>query len=353
VATKLTVLVLGVGGNVSQGILKALALSNLNVRVIGACISPLSLGLFTTDRAFVSPAANAPEFPEWLLQVCEAEGVQAILSGVEPVVAVLSQHAAQIRERTGAICIVSDPTCLAISDDKLTTCRWLEQHGFNFPRYADGDDAEATRQLVETPGYPLIAKPRRGKGAHGIFILRDEHDLAYVQRRGGAVIQEYLGDDTTEYTVGCFCDRDGALRGTLVLHREILEGTTYRAQAGEFPVVRAEAERIARVLRPMGPCNIQMRITRGRAVCFEINGRFSGTTPVRARLGFNEVEASLRHFVLGEPAVDLPHITEGVMLRYWNEAYPDAAAIEALERLGRLDAPGEYGFVVEDFGVRS
>ncbi|NOG51580.1 MAG: hypothetical protein HND48_20760 [Chloroflexi bacterium] len=36
----LTVLVLGVGGNVSQGILKALALSTLPVRVIGACVGP-------------------------------------------------------------------------------------------------------------------------------------------------------------------------------------------------------------------------------------------------------------------------------------------------------------------------
>jgi hypothetical protein len=48
----LGVLVLGVGGNVSQGILKALALCTLPVRVIGACISPLSLGLYTADRAY-------------------------------------------------------------------------------------------------------------------------------------------------------------------------------------------------------------------------------------------------------------------------------------------------------------
>ena len=38
----INVLVLGVGGNVSQGILKALAASKLQCRVIGGCVSSLS-----------------------------------------------------------------------------------------------------------------------------------------------------------------------------------------------------------------------------------------------------------------------------------------------------------------------
>jgi len=350
---ELTVLVLGVGGNVSQGILKSLAVSNLRVRVVGACISHLSLGLYTTDRAYVSPPANDPAFIEWLLQVCEAEKVNAILSGVEPVLGVLSQHAAHIKELTGAVCVVSTPECLAISDDKFITCQWLEQNAFNFPLYADGADTIALQHLVETCGFPLIAKPRRGKGAHGIFTVHDADDLAYITRRGGYVVQECLGDDASEYSVGCFCDRDGQLRGTLALHRELLEGTTYRAEAGDFPMVRAEAERIARALKAMGPCNIQIRVSNNRAVCFEINNRFSGTTPARARLGFNEVEAALRHFVLNEPAVDLPLITNGVMLRYWNEMYPDSSAVEKLQSNNQLDTPREFPLVVEDYGMTS
>jgi carbamoyl-phosphate synthase large subunit len=95
-----------------------------------------------------------------------------------------------------------------------------------------------------------------------------------------------------------------------------------------------------------------MLMVGGRAVCFEINNRFTGTTPVRARLGFNEVEAALRHFVLGEPDVNLPLVTEGVMLRYWNELYPDAGAVDTLQRQQRLDAPAEFPLVVEDYGMR-
>jgi carbamoyl-phosphate synthase large subunit len=132
----------------------------------------------------------------------------------------------------------------------------------------------------------------------------------------------------------------------------LLEGTTWRAEAGDFPVVRQEAVRIAEALRPMGPSNIQMRLDRGRAVCFEINVRFSGTTPIRARFGFNDVEAALRHYVLGEPAADLPLVTQGIALRYWNEAYPDPEAVAELDRSSSLDHSAGFHTAIEDYGVK-
>ena len=64
------ILLLGVGGNVSQGILTALRHSNLNCRIIGACVSPESLGLFFCDKAYISPYANDPKFIDWVGEVC-------------------------------------------------------------------------------------------------------------------------------------------------------------------------------------------------------------------------------------------------------------------------------------------
>lgn len=347
---RLTVLVLGVGGNVSQGILKALALSALPCRVVGACVSPLSLGLYTVDRAYVSPQANDPAFLDWLLNVCRDEGVQAILSGVEPVLDALAPHAETIRRQTGARCIVSDPAVLAIGDDKLVTSQWLEAHGCNFPRSAASEDEAGIARLVAACGYPLIAKPRTGKGRHGFIAIHNAADLAYAASQRGYLVQEHLGDADAEYTAGCFSDRDGRVRGTIVMRRDLQEGTTYRAEVGAFPDVRAEAARIAAALRPMGPCNIQIRMAGGRPVCFEINVRFSGTTPLRAHFGFNDVEAALRQYVLGEPTADLPLVTSGIALRYWNEMYVDPAAAITLRRTGRLDAPRDFPLSVEMYG---
>src|SRR5882762_8962346 len=98
----LNVMVLGVGGNVSQGILKALAASKLSCRVIGACISSLSFGLYTVDQAYISPSANDPAFPDWLIHLCRSERVHAVLSGVEPVLSVLAQEVGKLYAQTGA-----------------------------------------------------------------------------------------------------------------------------------------------------------------------------------------------------------------------------------------------------------
>jgi carbamoyl-phosphate synthase large subunit len=339
----LTVLVLAVGGNVSQGILKALGKSRLRCRVIGADVSALQAGLYRVDTAYTGPWAHESGFLEWLLDLCRREGVQAVLSGAEPVLQVIAQHRDRIEAESGARCIVSRLDIMERCDDKLRTSEWLEGQDFNQCAWAASEDMEGLHGLRDTSGYPLIAKPRRGGGAAGLLVLRDDADLEYIARREGYLVQECLGGDADEYTAGCFIGRDGECHGSIVMWRALHTGTTYRAVLGAYPEVRAEAERIARALGPMGPCNIQLRMTDRGPVCFEINPRFSGTTPIRAWFGYNEAEAALRHFVLGEKAEPLPRVTEGVALRYWNELYADPAAISRLEEYGRLEAPRHSG----------
>jgi carbamoyl-phosphate synthase large subunit len=228
-------------------------------------------------------------------------------------------------------------------------------------------DRDAVTELVARCGFPLIAKPRLGKGSDGILIVRDEHDLERVVaaedlslrelvgasvEAGDLVLQQYLGDEREEYTAGCFCDAGGRLRGTIVLRRTLRSGTTTTAELGSFPEVRDAAGAIAAALGPLGPCNVQLRVHHGRAVPFEINPRFSGTTALRARMGFNEVDAALRHFVLGEPAPVLSDAGTGVVLRYWNEVYVPSAAVNAIANDGRLEDPRSADVQVERWGSR-
>lgn len=351
-SSRLNVLVLGVGGNVSQGILKALSLSSVPCRVVSACTSSGAFGLFTSDRAYLSPRANEPNFLPWILDVCRREGIHAVLSGVEPVLDSLLLHAKEIFTTTGAICLTNSAAAVAVGRDKLRTCEWLKDHGFAYPAFASSDDPRQLRALVDRVGFPLLAKPRSGKGSGGILRVADEDSLERVGGLSGYVVEEFLGDESSEYTSSCFTDRDDNVRGVIVLHRHLQHGTTVTATAGLFPEIRHEAERIAAALRPQGPLNIQMRMHRGRPICFEMNVRFSGTTPMRARLGFNDVEAALRHYVLGEPAMELPLITSGHVVRYWNELYVDPGALADLTRDGQLD-PHSYPVRLEDYGARS
>lgn len=343
--TPLTVVLLGAGGSVSQGIHKALRLSRTPVRVVAASMDPLGAGLYAGDRAVVAPALDDPSLIDWVVSLCEREGAGAVLSGVEPLLSRLAAAAEEVRRRCGAVCVVSPPEVLEVGDDKLATCRWLRDRGLPHPRFAAATDTGALEELAAACGLPLLAKPRRGHAAQGVAAV---HDTGAVAGRDDLVIQERL--DGAEYTAGCVCDADGELRGTIVMRRELREGTTVRAWVGDFPAVRDVAEAVVGALRPVGPCNVQLREHEGAIVPFELNVRFSGTTPARTRFGFPEVEATLRHLALGEPLPELPRVTEGVMVRYWNEVYPDAQAVAALEAGGSLDDPA--GTVFEDWGRR-
>jgi len=317
----LTVLVLGVGGQVSQGIVKALRMGALRVRVVGACVDALGAGLFAVDEALVSPYAADATFTDWLVDTVRHHAVDAVLSGVEEVLEVLSRHRDEVRRETGAVCIVGEPGTLAVGNDKLKTCEWLAENGFAYPAFAAATDTPAVAALAADCGFPLVAKPRRGKGSTGFMVLEDERDLEWAKGRAGYVVQQLVGSANGEYTIGCLCDSDGALHGSIAMRRWLAGGTSVRMEVEAAPAALTEAEAIVARLAPQGPCNVQLRQDGPRAVCLEINPRFSGTTAVRAKLGFNDVEAALRHFVMGEPMRSMPRVTHGTAVRYWNEVY--------------------------------
>lgn len=346
-SSPLKVLVLGVGGNVSQGLLKALYAAELPLEILGADVSHDQAGLFMVQRAWVGPWANDPAFGPWVLHLCKQEKVDVVLTGAEPVVKALAVLRDELAQHAGTRTIVSGPEVVEIGDDKWRTCEWLAAHGLPHPRYARSEDRDAVEALYRACGLPLIAKPRRGGGARGVFRIDDAATLDYALSRRNYLIQEYLGSDDEEYTAGCFADRDGVVRASMVMRRVLNAGTTYRAELGDFPEVRAVAEEITRVLRPEGPCNIQLRLTARGPVCFEINPRFSGTTPIRAEFGYNEAEAALRHFILGEDPAPLHDPRSGWALRYWNEVYVAPRAMEKLREERYLPNAAAEGRMAE------
>ena len=344
-------LVLGLGGNVSQGILKAIRASRLNARVIGACVNPFAAGLYAADAAYISPWADSSDFLDWLLNVCCKESVHGILSGVEPVLEVLAEHRDEIHAKSGAIAIVSPPSLLALCTDKLRTSEWLCSVGLAAPGSAMATDAKAVNDLAHKYGYPLIAKPRFGKGSSDVRLVRSADELAEVLRSPAQkIIQEHVGCASQEYTIATFSDRHGRMRGAITMRRELVQGTTSVAEVVRFPEVRRYAAAITAALRPAGPCNIQLRQTDRGPVCFEINMRFSGTTALRAHFGFNDVEAAVRHFVLGEQAIDLPDIQTGLGLRYWNEIFVDPAAARQLSLTNESSNPQRAVKAIESLG---
>lgn len=324
---KLTILLLGVGGNVSQGILKAIrgydfAKENVEIHVIGACISPESVGLYMCDQACISPYANDPGFLDWVITLCNKQKVDLILTGVEENIIALQRGIRELKTRTKAIFVASPLEMLEIGQNKYLTCEWLKDNGCRYPQFCRLDDWDAVKELVQRVGFPLVAKPCHGKGSGGVHFLTDMDALKALGTSEDYVLQECVGTAADEYTVGCYCDKNGQLVESIVMHRRLGHGSTMAAEVVEDAEIRKEAEKICKAFHPGGPLNIQMRKDKdGLAVCFELNVRFSGTTPIRAHFGYQDVAALIKEYCLDEDIKECFRVQKGVVYRYTNEFY--------------------------------
>ncbi|HIY37058.1 MAG TPA: ATP-grasp domain-containing protein [Candidatus Paraprevotella stercorigallinarum] len=339
----LNVLVLGVGGNVSQGIMTALRTSQIPCRIIGACVTSESLGLYFCDAAYISPYADAPSFYPWLVDICKKEKVDIVFSGVEEVIWALAARHRDL-ENENILFISSSLDKLAIGNDKLKTCQWLKAHGLNYPCFAPSESRTDIDALVNAVGFPLLAKPRTGKGSSGVLILHNSQDIEKLP--SDYVVQEYLGDSDNEYTVGCYVSKKEVLEDMIVCKRHLKYGTTFKAEIVQNDAIKEECRKICEAFQPVGPLNIQLRMHHGKPVCFELNVRFSGTTPLRAHWGYNDVAAMINEYLLDKETALHP-VKSGLAYRYFNEAYIDVEMLRMLEEKKSISDCNKYNNVKE------
>ncbi len=319
----LNVLVTGVGGPVGQGIIKAAQRSRIPCRVIATDRDPLSVGFHWADSRYLLPSADHPDYLPQLATICQIEGVHALFPGSESELLTLARHRDAFQAETGTRLVVSSSEVLAIATDKWRTVQFLARHGLPHPDSALADDPEGLAQLLARQGFPLLVKPRRGSGSRGVHVVHSPAELtAALEAVEAPVVQEYLRPPEQEYTVAVFVDGQGQPQGAIVMRRTMVAGLTYRAWVEENPVVSEACQAIARALGPLGPCNVQLRVTERGPVPFEINARLSSTVAMRAHFGYNEVEMALGSLVLGRP-IQAPTPRAGIALRYWTETYID------------------------------
>jgi carbamoyl-phosphate synthase large subunit len=319
------VAVTGAGAVLGQGIIKSLKASRLDCEIVAFDPHPLSVGLYWADRAGLIPLASETAYKDAIENMLERERPDVVLIGTDVELAIFARYRQQWEERFSTHIIVSDENVVEIADDKFQTAQFLDAHGLSHPESVLPEDDEALEALIARHGFPLIVKPRRGARAIGLSLVTDRDELAAaIKGRQGLVVQQLAGPDHEEYTAGVLYF-DGAAQASIIMRRDLRDGNTYRAYVDDFPEWHGYVRDIANALKPHGPANFQFRVGEdGTPRLFEINARFSGTTPMRAIAGFNEVEMCLLKILDGETIVQ-PELRKGVILRYLQEQFVDQA----------------------------
>ena len=322
------------GGGVGEQILKALRLAETAYSIVATDVRAASSGLVGADAAYVVPPAADDGYVGSLLAVCRRHDVRMVFPGSEAELRVLAAHAEEFAA-AGAPVACCPPDVLDVCLDKTATMRRLEELGFGVPRWLRFTTVEEALAFDELPA---VVKPATGGGGSaGLHLCQDRDELAAaalatVRQRGGGIVQAYVGTPEHEYTVGVLADLDGELLGSIGLRRDLgsalsvrikAANRTTRAELGPalvvssgisqgwiapYPDLTRRCEEAATALGARGAINIQCRLVDGEPEVFEINPRFSGTTSIRALVGYNEPDALVRRHVLGETIErPLPH----------------------------------------------
>ena len=138
-----------------------------------------------------------------------------------------------------------------------------------------------------------------------------------IKNEERVLIQECVSTSQDEYTASALVF-DGICDASIVMRRELRDGNTYRVYVKQYRKLNQKIRLLGEALKPYGSVNFQFRLDGSQMKVFEINSRFSGTTPLRAHAGFNEVELCLRRILWNEPIVQ-PQIEKMTMLRHWSE----------------------------------
>lgn len=312
----------GTGSLIGQGIIKSIQDDSISedCRLIGFDYFENTVGSFWCQKNYILPDVLKPEVTEdqWLkalLKKIQQEHIQILFIGVDFELPILASQRQAIKENYGCEVIVSDPEVIKIGNDKFFTYEFLKQNNLYYPETFIA--VETSPKEIE---YPIIMKPRVGARSVGVYKIKNQDDFQdKIEKVNGAIIQELVGDDYTEYTCGILCI-EGELKESIVLNRSLKAGNTFTSEyRQDYPkIIIKYIEEIAKKLKPHGSCNLQLRLgIDGIPKLFEINPRHSGTTYMRTLFGYKEVVFLLKYYLENtEISFDLK---PGKALRFYQE----------------------------------
>ncbi len=269
-------LVTGVGGPAGRA--GAAYFTGRGCRVVGVDMRPAESPAHTFRLV---PAAVDPAFGAALLEVADGERASLVVPTVTEELPLVARLRPALRERGIALCL-SGPPGIDVANDKLRTAEELRRRGVAVPATLPGGTPPDA--LARALGFPLLSKPRFGRGGRGVRLHRRRQELEKAGA-GEVVWQEFLPGE--EYDVNLFLERDGRVPCAVVLRKTGLKdglvGNALGVERVERPEVAELGIRAARALGLEGPLDVDIRLSNdGAPAVLEVNARL-GANVLSAR----------------------------------------------------------------------
>lgn len=311
--TKVNVLMTGAGAPGGPGIYKALNASEF-FDVFTCDMNPLSTGiLLNTDKSFVIPPAESPDFLDNILDICIKNNISLILPLVTMELFKFSKHR-ELFEKNGIKVLVSDYETLEILNDKAKILTHLKNLSLPHPDFRIASSKDSLINAVQALGYPhnpVVIKPSVGNGSRGIRVLDPKingYDLLFNHKPSSlyssldAVIESIGDNKIPEMVVSEFLPGDELTIDTVINSGKILEFMVRTREsmrsgisiAGRFIDNPEVKEYISNIINSLnistfrGNVGFQVKRSKfGKYLLLESNPRIQGTSVSAIGCGVN------------------------------------------------------------------
>ena len=317
------ILVTGAGALLGQGILRCLQEHKDLYNIYTADPNPYSSGHWLGKKPFSIPFISESSYQSEIEKIIVKCNIDVIFVGTDVELPFFAERKEYFKKHFNVIVVVSSEKVIEISNDKYKTAIFLKENNFPYPDSVLAKDIKGIESFVKRNKFPFFAKPVDGARSKGLVKINDEDDLNEVLKNPkNLVIQEFLSEDQGEYTTGVLVV-DNKCKSIVSLKRELRDGNTFKTfRDSETSKYDYQIKEIAEKLGVNGPCNFQYRIKDNKPIIFEINGRYSGTTPLRSYYGFNEVKVYLDYILSGKDII-MPELKEGMVFRTFSDIFID------------------------------
>ena len=288
------VLVTAIGGEVGQAIAIVLKRHHPDYEIVGSDVKNIDSKMDLVSKYLISPSAEDANFLGWMKQTILEHGIAFVIPASDAEVIALLET-----DDVGASVVGPSKSAVNISKDKLLTANFFSENEIDGPQTQDIHSVAPT-------SYPVIVKPRSGRGSRDIYICNDIEELASLRHNfPQSIVQEMLSPADAEMTCAVYRSEISGTR-VLVMNRRLSGGTTSWIRVVEDDRISRYCEKIAECLNLRGSINVQLIDTAEGPKAFEINGRFSSTVAMRDQLGFCDLQWSIQDQIFGKSSPYVP-----------------------------------------------
>lgn len=287
--------------------------------IIATDCSNLAPAPYEADKFKLVTRINVPGYMDRVLELCKEEGVNAVLSLIDPELSMLAEYEDRFKE-IGVVPIISNYELVEKCFNKYEMAKVFEANGLTTAKcYMNVADFKSAQNKGEID-YPVFVKPVCGSASMHINKVSSDKELeGLFAMYEDLMIQEYM--DGQEYGADVYIDMLSGKCTSIFIKKKIKmrAGETDKSVSVHIPELFDQITKFVENEGFKGIIDIDIFEVNGKFYFSEVNPRFGGGYPHAYECGVNVPGQIINNLRGNKNPVTIGDYKDGIVMMKYNE----------------------------------